>query len=67
MRSAQSCSWTLGRVLRKRWWALLLVWIALVTVEFGAIDVISTNIVATGKPVMGIAPDRDVLASGAEC
>ena len=58
----------LSRVLRKRWWALLLVWIALVTVEFGAIDVISTNIVATGKPVMGIAPpDRDVLASGAEC
>ena len=54
-------------MLRKRWWALLLVWIALVTVEFGAIDVISTNIVATGKPVMGIASDRDVLASGAEC
>ena len=67
MRGAQSCTWTLSRVLRKRWWALLLVWIALVTVEFGAIDVISTNIVATGKPVMGIAPDRDVLASGAEC
>ena len=54
----------LSRVLRKRWWALLLVWIALVTVEFGAIDVISTNIVAAGKPVIGIAPDRDVLASG---
>ena len=61
MRSAQSCSWTLGRVLRKRWWALLLVWIALVIVEFRAIDVISTNIVSTGKPVMGVAPDRDVI------
>ncbi|WP_167149428.1 hypothetical protein [Actinomyces sp. ZJ308] len=39
----------------------MLVWIALVAVEFRAIDVISANIVAAGRPVMGIDPDRDVI------